>query len=222
MFRIKICGITNSEDALAAVLAGADTLGFNFYPKSKRFVAPATAREIVTSLPKGVRSIGVFVNHSAAEICSLTAAVGLDGIQLHGDEPPTIVAQLPAHLLVVRAFRCGAAGLTPLKVHLENCRAAGRVPDAVLIDADAGAQFGGTGERADWDRVARERNMLAGTPLILAGGLTPANVAAAISVVRPDAVDVASGVEREPGLKDGRLVSDFISAARRGFGESGS
>lgn len=217
MFRIKICGITNSEDALATVQSGADALGFNFYPKSKRFVEPVTAREIVASLPKGARKIGVFVNHSAAEICSIAANVGLDGIQLHGDEAPGIVAQLPAERLLIRAFRCGATGLTPLSEHLEKCRAAGRVPDAVLIDADAGADFGGTGRRADWAQVARERGVLKETALILAGGLTPVNVAAAIAAVRPDAVDVASGVEREPGLKDHQQVADFVAAAMRAF-----
>lgn len=219
MFRIKICGITNSADALAAMQSGADALGFNFYVQSKRFVEPTAAREIVASLPKDVRKIGVFVNRSAAEICSIAAEVGLNGIQLHGDETPEIVAQLPEQLLLIRAFRCGAAGLTPLKEYLEKCRAAGRVPDAVLIDADAGADFGGTGQRADWSQVARERSMLKRTPLILAGGLTPANVVAAIKAACPDAVDVASGVEREPGLKDERLIANFVIAARRAFGD---
>ncbi len=217
MFHIKICGITNSEDALAAIQAGADALGFNFYAKSQRFIEPTAAREIVASLPKVVRKIGVFVNHSAAEISGIAADVSLDGIQLHGNESPEIVGQLPVQLLLVRAFRCGAAGLVPLSEYLNKCRAAGRVPDAVLIDADAGAEFGGTGEQADWNRVARERIMLERTPLILAGGLTPANVAAAISAVRPDAVDVASGVERRPGLKDHQQIADFAAAAKRAF-----
>lgn len=220
MFRIKICGITNSHDALAAVQSGADALGFNFFVRSKRFVEANAAREIVAALPKGVQRIGVFVNHSMAEICSTASEVGLDGIQLHGDEPPEIVSQLPLQLLLIRAFRCGAAGLMPLREYLENCCAAGRVPDTVLIDADAGSAFGGTGQSADWGQVARERNLLKGTPLILAGGLTPANVAAAISAVHPDAVDVASGVERESGLKDHQLIADFVAAAKRGFGDA--
>lgn len=221
MFRIKICGITNEDDARVATRAGADALGFNFYAKSKRFIEPAAAREIVAALPSTVQKIGVFVNHSAAEIRSIATAVGLDGIQLHGDEPPEIVVQLPAALWLIRAFRCGAAGLAPLKEHLDKCRTAGRVPDAVLVDADAGAEFGGTGQRADWGRVAKERGVLDGVPLILAGGLTPANVAAAIAAVRPDGVDVASGVERGPGLKDERLVTAFIAAAKRAFDEFG-
>lgn len=220
MFQIKICGITNSHDALAAVQSGADALGFNFFVRSKRFVEPNTAREIGATLPKGIQKIGVFVNHSAAEICSTAAEVGLDGIQLHGEEPPEIVAQLPSQLLLIRAFRCGVAGLMPLREYLEECRVAGRIPDIVLIDADAGAAFGGTGQKADWGQVAQDRNLLTATPLILAGGLTPANVAAAISAVHPDAVDVASGVEREPGLKDHRLIADFVSAAKRGLGDA--
>lgn len=217
MFRIKICGITNEHDARLATAAGVDALGFNFYAKSKRFVEPAEAREIVTALPSTVQKIGVFVNHSAAEIYTVVAEVGLDGIQLHGDEPPEITAQLPAGLLLIRAFRCGAAGLRPLSGYLEKCRAAGRVPDAVLIDADSGAEFGGTGQNVDWGRVAEERGMLNGLPLILAGGLTPTNVGTAIAAVRSDGVDVASGVERGPGLKDDRLVADFVAAAKRAF-----
>lgn len=220
MFRIKICGITNEADARLAAAAGADALGFNFYAKSKRFVEPAAAREFVAALPSTVQKIGVFVNHSAAEICSIVTAVGLKGIQLHGDESPEIVKQLPAGLVLIRAFRCGAAGLTPLRAYLDECRAAGRVPDAVLIDADAGAQFGGTGQRADWGRVADERGLLEGVPLILAGGLTPGNVRAAIAAVRPDGVDVASGVERGPGSKNNRLVEEFIAAAKLAFGEA--
>jgi phosphoribosylanthranilate isomerase len=220
MFRVKICGITNEADARFAIDVGADAIGFNFYAKSKRFVEPAAAREIADALPNNVQEIGVFVNHTAAEICSIATTVGLNGIQLHGDERPEFFAELPAKLLLIRAFRCGASGLAPLSEYLEKCRTAGRVPDVVLIDADAGAEFGGTGQRADWGRVAKERGLLEDMPLILAGGLTPANVAAAIATVHPDGVDVASGVERAPGRKDDQLVADFVAAAKRAFGDA--
>lgn len=217
MFRIKICGITNLDDARSAAAAGADAIGLNFFSKSRRFVDPEIARAVATSLPASVTKVGVFVNHSADEIAEIVKHVGLDYIQLHGDEVPQLLTQLPKHVGIVRAHRCTKDGLAPLAHYLDECRANGRVPNAVLIDADSGAEFGGTGELADWALVARERALLAGLPLILAGGLKPTNVSAAIAAVRPDAVDVASGVECTPGLKDKALVAQFISAAVQAF-----
>jgi len=214
MFRIKICGITNVQDARAAAGAGADAIGLNFFSKSRRFVEPEVARQIVAALPVGVMTMGVFVNHGAAEIVAVAQRVGLDGVQLHGDERPGLIAQLPMGLSVVRAYRCGIDGLEELARYLDDCRTAGRMPDAVLIDADAGPEFGGTGQRADWARIAQEREMINGLPLILAGGLTPHDVGAAIAAVHPEGVDVASGVERRPGVKDHRLISEFIAAAK--------
>ena len=215
MFRIKICGITSSTDAHIAADAGADAIGLNFFRKSRRFVEPEIARTIVTTLPASVVKVGVFVNHSATEIEEITTHVGLDAIQLHGDEPPQLVAQLPSHLRIIRAHRCGKDGLAPLAQFLVDARANGRAPDAVLVDADAGAEFGGTGHVADWSRITSERGLLDGLPLILAGGLKPENVNAAIATVRPNGVDVASGVEREPGSKDQKLVAQFIAIAMR-------
>jgi phosphoribosylanthranilate isomerase len=222
MFRIKICGITNVEDALAATRAGADAIGLNFYEKSRRFIGPQLAQHIVAAIPTHVFKVGVFVNHTAREIESIVEQVGLDAIQLHGDEPPQLIAQLPKNKAVIRAHRCGADGLSPLATYLAAAQAAGRAPDAVIIDADAGAEFGGTGERADWDRVARERSMLETIPLILAGGLTPQNIAAAITTVHPTAVDVASGVESSPAKKDHTKLRDFIAAAREAFNATSS
>lgn len=217
MFRIKICGITNLNDALAAVDAGADAVGLNFFSKSRRFVDIGTAREIVAALPTGVSKVGVFVNHEAGEIAEILKHVELDFVQLHGDEPPTLLGQLPKNVGIVRAFRGGKEGLVKVSRYLDECRFLGRLPDAVLIDADAGTQFGGTGLLADWTLIAEQRAALAGLPLLLAGGLTPDNVAEAIAAVRPDGVDVASGVEREPGLKDKDLVTRFIAVARNAF-----
>lgn len=217
MFRIKICGITNASDAHLAARAGADAIGLNFFPKSRRFVELAAARAATEALPNTVLKIGVFVNHSAADIQRIATEVGLDGIQLHGDEPASILSELPSDKLVIRAFRCGADGLAPFRPYLDACRTAGRTPDAVLIDANAGSEFGGTGQRADWPRIAAERETLHGLSLILAGGLEPANLATAIAVVRPDGVDVASGVEFAPGKKDGQLVLEFTAAARHAF-----
>jgi phosphoribosylanthranilate isomerase len=217
MFRIKICGITSSDDARIAVDAGADAIGLNFFRKSRRFVDPETARTIASVLPPHVMKVGVFVNHSVTEITEIASQIGLDAIQLHGDESPQFLAQLPLQARIVRAHRCGKNGLAPLAQFLADSRANGRAPDAVLIDADAGAEFGGTGHVADWSRITSERRSLAGLPLILAGGLKPANVSDAITVVRPDGVDVASGVEREPGIKDEYLVGEFVAAAKQAF-----
>ncbi len=220
MLRIKICGITNTKDALAASRAGADAIGLNFFCESKRFVQPEVAREIAAQLPAGVSKVGVFVNHDAAEIAAIVDHVGLDSVQLHGDERPELLAQLPDRVRIVRAHRCGQEGLSTLPRFLSECGTAGRSPDAVLVDADAQAAYGGTGRIADWVRIEAERESLGGLPLILAGGLTPDNVNAAIAAVRPDGVDVASGVERRPGIKDHELLKRFLEAARRAFAGS--
>jgi phosphoribosylanthranilate isomerase len=214
MFRIKICGITNEADARAAADAGADAVGFNFFRKSRRFVEPDAARRIAADLPAGVMRVGVFVNHSADEIANIVETVKLDCVQLHGDEPATILAELLTTVKIVRTFRCGGDGLAPLAKHWDESRKWGRMPDAVLIDADAGADFGGSGARADWPRIAADRGLLADVRLVLAGGLEPDNVAAAIAAVRPDGVDVASGVERYPGQKDATLIQRFVAEAR--------
>jgi phosphoribosylanthranilate isomerase len=215
MFRIKICGITNITDARAAVDAGADAIGLNFYSKSRRYVDQKTAQAIAAELPADVMKVGVFVNHDQRSIESTASFVGLDAIQLHGDEGADQIAALPVNLLVLRALRC-AADINSLLAHFVNeCNASGRLPDAILLDADAGAEYGGTGERADWHLIARHRSTLADIPLILAGGLTPANVAAGIAAVRPDGVDVASGVESRPGTKDRAQILAFVTAAKQ-------
>ena len=220
MVRIKICGITTVDDALDAAAAGADAIGLNFYPRSKRYLDIDAARPISLSMPSGLTRVGVFVNATADDISTIVEQVELDCVQLHGDEPPELIAQLPRRISVIRAYRCGEEGLAALGSYLAACRAQGRLPDAVLIDADAAAEFGGTGRAADWSRVAEERDFAGDRPIILAGGLTPANVAKAIAIARPDAVDVASGVEREPGRKDAALVTQFVTAAREAFAKT--
>jgi phosphoribosylanthranilate isomerase len=214
VFRVKICGITSVHDALVAARAGADAIGLNFWPPSRRFIRPESAREIAAAVPDGLKKVGVFVNASVDDIASIADQVGLDWIQLHGDEPPELLAKLPSRLAILRAFGCGANGLAPLQQFLAEAKVQGRGPDAVLVDADAADDFGGTGRCADWPRIARDRSLLGGLPLVLAGGLKPLNVAAAIDAVRPDGVDVASGVESQPGIKDAALVEQFAMAAR--------
>jgi phosphoribosylanthranilate isomerase len=217
MFRIKICGITNIEDARAAAAAGADAIGLNFYPRSKRCIDRDTATTIAAHIPNTVKRIGVFVNASPEEIVEAAERVRLDAVQLHGDEPAAFLAKLPAGTPIIRAFRCGEPGLAPLRTFLQECRGLGRTPDAVLIDADAKQEYGGTGHVTDWSLVAREKSLLHAMPILLGGGLTPANVAVAIQTVLPEGVDVASGVETSPGKKDAKLIEQFVTAAIRAF-----
>lgn len=204
MTKVKICGITNLEDARHAVECGADMLGFNFYRGSKRYLEPAIAAEIVRGLGEArVEMVGVFVNAEVAEIAEVAEQVGLDGIQLHGDEDAESVSavkeSLPG-LVVVKALRVG--GGFALKA------AAAYTVDHVLLDGDAGTVFGGAGRAFDWELARGVEG------LILAGGLTPHNVAEAIRTLRPHAVDVASGVESSPGKKDPAKVAAFIKAAK--------
>lgn len=225
MFRIKICGITRIKDAVVAAEAGADALGLNFYAKSPRSVSIETANliaaSVVNSAAGGPLLVGVFVNATAAEIARTVAAVPLGAIQLHGDEPAEFVTELPPGVPVIRAARIGAAGLAEAATYCGACQATGRPLAAVLLDASVKVQpgeevvYGGSGHRLDWPRVAAERGVLASTPLILAGGLTPVNVTEAISVSGCDGVDTASGVESSPGVKDHEMVRAFVAAARQ-------
>jgi phosphoribosylanthranilate isomerase len=221
MFRIKICGITRIEDAAVAAEAGADAIGLNFYAKSPRCVSLETAATIAQAVAGGPLVVGVFVNASAAEIAQAVASVPLGAIQLHGDEQPEFVDELPPGVPVIRAARIGTAGLAEAAAYRDACVAAGRPLAAVLLDASVKVQpgeevvYGGSGHRLDWPRVAAERGVLASTPVILAGGLTPVNVAEAISVSRCDGVDTASGVESSPGVKDHEMVRSFVAAARQ-------
>jgi phosphoribosylanthranilate isomerase len=200
--RVKICGLTRLEDALAAVRLGADALGFNFWPGSKRYLAPAAAREIIRALPPLVTTVGVFVDPTRDEAMAAAAVSGVQVLQLHGDEPPEACARLP--LPVLKAIRVGG----PEALALLD-RYAGAVA-GFLLDADS-AGYGGSGQTFDWGLAALAA---ARAPVVLAGGLTPANVAEAVRAVHPWGVDVASGVESAPGLKDLHLVSRFIRAAK--------
>lgn len=215
-FQIKICGITRAADALWAAGAGADAVGVNFYSRSPRYVWPEDARQLILLLPPEVVKVGVFVNAEAEEICQLFDSLGLDWIQLHGDEPPGLLPKL-GERPVIRAFRLGPEGLEPVLEYLERCRYAGRMPEVVLLDGYSANQYGGTGEKAPWD-ICREYAAIRGVPpLVLAGGLSPSNVVEAIRTVQPMSVDTASGVEVSPGKKDPTLVAAFIRAAREAF-----
>jgi phosphoribosylanthranilate isomerase len=202
MTRIKVCGLTRREDAELAVELGAHAIGLVFWSGSPRAVAPRVAREITRALPPFVVRVGVFVDASAEEVTSLVESVGLDAIQLHGDERVEEFARVPARIIKSIAFDDDAS--------FE--RAAG-LPShvTVLVDAADRVKRGGTGVSADWQRAA---SLSAERPIILAGGLTAANVSTAIQAVRPWAVDVSSGVESAPGVKSDERLRAFFAAAR--------
>ena len=204
MVRIKICGITNLEDARLAADLGAQALGFNFYPLSPRKVDPEAARAIIAQLPPLVLSVGVFVDEDAGVVRDLAARVGLDWVQLHGQESPEYCRSLGRR--VIKAFRIkDAASLSFLAVYQGAAQ-------ALLLDTYRTGQVGGTGETFDWQLARRAHEY---GRIILAGGLTPENVAQAIRVAQPQAVDVAIGVEAAPGKKDPEKLRNFIAAVRR-------
>jgi len=215
LFKIKICGISSVKDAQLTMLAGADAVGLNFYKESARFIDPEAAQKIVGVLRPTVKRVGLFVNAAAEEINRVAEQLALDYIQLHGDEPPELLAAL-SERPIIRAFRFGENGAADIAEFLRGC-GSGRRPDAILVDAAKPGEYGGTGEVADWDAVAAAKPALDGIPLVLAGGLTPFNVAAAIAKVRPEGVDTASGVESRPGNKDPMLVRAFVNTAKKAF-----
>jgi phosphoribosylanthranilate isomerase len=203
MVAVKICGVTCVQDAELCIAAGADAIGLNFCAASPRCVSLEAAREIVSAVAGRVLTVGVFVDASHAEITALRTSTGIACVQLHGAEPPELLARLLPH--AYKAIRVRDA--TSLA---EARRYAG---DHVLLDAYVPGAAGGTGTTFEWQlatEFARERLVT------LAGGLHPSNVAAAIARVRPFCVDVASGVERAPGRKDPDLVQAFVAAAKAG------
>ncbi len=206
MVRVKICGITNAADALAAIDAGANLLGFTFCAKSPRHITEAEAAKIRPQVPKKIEAVGIFVNAPPAVVAALCKSLKLDAAQLHGDESPQTVAELARSLTVWKAFR-----VEP-DFRMETLD---EYPEAFafLFDAAHTGQYGGTGRNTDWDLA---RRAAVGRRIILAGGLKVENVAAAVRTVRPYAVDVASGVESKPGKKDHGRLREFIQEVRRG------
>lgn len=212
-FQTKICGVTSAEDAKIVVDAGADAIGLNFFPSSKRFVTPAQASEIVKQLPRNVKRVGVFVNSDHETLGVFADELELDFLQLHGDESPEFLTEIE-HTPIIKAFRC-KAGLEPVAAFLEQCE---RSPSAVLVDAYDPNEYGGTGKSLYWPDLANARELLGEIPLILAGGLTAENVAQAIHEAKPFGVDTASGVEgNNPRAKNAKSVQAFVANARQAF-----
>ncbi len=207
--RIKICGVTTPDQARACAEAGADALGLNFYPQSPRFVTPQQAATIVRALSPFVAPAGVFVGVPLRQVCAIAFQLGLRAVQNYDEQPPREDTFPFAH---IPSFRVkDAAGLQRISAFVEAARALDRLPAAVLVDSLVEGQLGGTGHVAPWELL---RGFDPGVPLILAGGLTPENVAEAISIVQPWGVDVASGVESAPGQKDLSKVTRFLHNAR--------
>ena len=209
--RVKICGITRPDDGRHAARAGADAIGLVFYPPSPRYVSPRQAADIVAALPPFVTTVGLFVDAPPEQIAALLEQVPLDMLQFHGDESPEYCAAFQRPWIKALRMR---DGVDP-RAEAERYGAAGA--RGLLVDSYVPGVPGGTGERFDWDRLPADPPL----PLVLAGGLDPANVAEAVRRVRPWAVDVSGGVEvlgvdgrRQGGIKDPGAVSAFIRAAR--------
>lgn len=203
MTRVKICGITNTEDALLSAKFGADALGFNFYAKSPRYVAPEKARKIIELLPPQVLKIGVFVNESLEKICEIAEIARLDAVQLHGEETPEFVREIKAktNLEIIKAFRVSPEFKPEDVLQYEA--------DAILLDAFSAKEHGGTGETFDWEIARKVQEIF--PKMYLAGGLSAENIVNAIWEVRPFAVDACSCLESEKGKKDKVRLINFLS-----------
>jgi phosphoribosylanthranilate isomerase len=202
MTQVKICGITRIEDALCAAESGADAVGFIFHEASPRYIAPRRVKEIIAALPAELVKVGVFVNRNAEEVVQIGEDCGLDLIQLHGDESPEYCRRFPPERVIKAVFP-----RTP-----EDLRALGAYDVlAFLADFREAGRYGGTGKRADWELAARLAKV---RPLILAGGLGIENIGEALSAVEPCAVDVNSGIEKAPGIKDHDRMKRIIDLIR--------
>ncbi len=202
MIKIKICGITNLDDALFAAECGADALGFIFYKKSPRYVAPEKAAEIIAQLPPFITPVAVVVNEREEKIRNIQFTTGIKVLQFHGDERPEFCERFANR--VIKSFQVKDKESIKSMAHYHV--------NALLLDSYKDGARGGTGVTFDWHLAVVAKTF---GRLVLAGGLNPENVTEAIKLVQPYAVDVAGGVEREPGIKDHALVKKFIAAVRR-------
>lgn len=217
-FKIKICGLTDPANVRPTVEAGAQAIGLNFYQQSKRYLDPKLARLVAEKIPEYIARVGVFVNASIEQVIERTKDCGLDFVQLHGDETPESMLQLQHAMMklpdppgIIKAIRLQHDPETEIGHMIDECRQQGVQLGAVLVDAYSVSDYGGTGSRADWAALGKWKARR-GVPLILAGGINAKNVIEAIHLVRPDAIDTASGVESSPGYKDPELVHRLVEA----------
>ena len=204
MTKVKICGITNLEDALLSAKFGADALGFNFYSKSPRYISPERAREIIEQLPNEILKVGVFVNETLEVIFETATVAKLDAIQLHGEETPEFVREVKAktNLEIIKAFRVSPEFKPDDVLQYEV--------DAILLDAYSPKEHGGTGETFDWEIAKKVREIF--PEMYLAGGLSVENVKKSILEVKPSTVDACSSLEEVKGIKSQAKVKNFIFA----------
>lgn len=206
MTKVKICGITNLEDAQLSAKFGADALGFNFYEKSPRFITPEKAREIIEKLPENILKVGVFVNENLEKIAETALIARLDALQLHGEETPEFARELKAktNLEIIKAFRVSPEFKPEDVLQYEV--------DAILLDAYSPKEHGGTGETFDWEIAKKVKKNF--PQMYLAGGISHENILSAIDMVKPFAVDACSSLESEKGIKDSNKVRNFIFAVK--------
>ncbi len=214
MTKVKICGITNLEDARLSAEFGADALGFNFYEKSPRYISPENAREIIEQLPREILKVGVFVNEDLSKIVEIAKVAKLEALQLHGEESPEFASELKqkTNLEIIKAFRVSPEFVPEDVLQYET--------DAILLDAYSPKEHGGTGETFDWEIAKKVQEIF--PKMYLAGGLDQNNVANAFFEVKPFAIDVCSGVESEKGRKSFECLNLFISNLRKAIKESRS
>lgn len=215
---LKICGVRDVETALALAALRVDAVGLNFYAGTPRRVEISVAAEIARRLAGQVEPVGLFVNHSLDEVVPIVRECGLRTLQFHGDETPEFlaaVAMAVPEVRLIRAFRIGPEGCAAIGPYAAECAAHGVDLWACLIDARADGAYGGTGKLAPWRVIADEYRRHEWPRLILAGGLTDANVAEAIAAVDPWGIDVSSGIESSPGVKDRARTAAFVRAARQ-------
>jgi phosphoribosylanthranilate isomerase len=204
MTLVKICGITNIDDARAAVDAGADALGFNFYKPSPRYISPENARAIIEQLSTSVLTVGVFVNEDMQSLTSIANTAGISALQLHGDESPSYCRELAKNYEVIKVLAVSENFDTQIVQAYEV--------QAIMLDTRDNKLRGGTGRAFDWSVASRVNQLV--PKLFLAGGLSPENIEEAIEIVRPFAVDACSALEDTPGRKDGERMRAFVEKAR--------
>jgi phosphoribosylanthranilate isomerase len=214
-FQIKFCGFTREEDVQAAIDAGVDAIGLNFYPKSPRYVTNVLAEQLVRAIDKRALVVGVFVNEAWETIEKLRSSLSLDAIQLHGSEQSCVVPFSTPVTAIIKAMPWRSDSAQDIAMATDwSTNTVGSTLKGFLIDAYDPVQHGGTGRTARWDLLHPRPIPLQTMRLILAGGLTPQNVVEAIAIAKPDAVDTASGIEVSPGVKSAKRMQEFVAAVR--------